>query len=102
MYQLHTEKQRKYFAEAIRLHYKEGYGSDRIEKVFQYIREVREIDPGIGGTKLWHMYTTEFCGDSPIGRDRFCRIIDEYGLKVRLRIRKPRTTDSLCLPVAHT
>lgn len=60
----------------------------------QYIREVREIDPGIGGTKLWHMYKTEFCGDSPIGRDRFCRIIDEYGLKVRLRIRKPRTTDS--------
>ena len=60
----------------------------------QYIREVRAIAPGIGGTKLWYMYKTEFCGDSPIGRDRFCRILDEYGLKVRLRIRKPRTTDS--------
>ena len=60
----------------------------------QYIREVRAIDPGIGGTKLWHMYKTEFSGDSPIGRDRFCRILDEYGLKVRMRIRKPRTTDS--------
>ena len=33
MYQLHTEKQRKYFAEAIRLHYEEGYGSDRIERI---------------------------------------------------------------------
>ena len=60
----------------------------------RYIREVRAIDPGIGGTKLWYMYKTEFSGDSPIGRDRFCRILDEYGLKVRLRIRKPRTTDS--------
>ncbi len=40
------------------------------------------------------MYKTEFGYDSPIGRDRFCRIIDEYGLKVRLRQRKPRTTDS--------
>ena len=44
--------------------------------------------------KLWHMYKTEFGHDIPIGRDRFCRIIDEYGLKVRLRQRKPRTTDS--------
>ncbi len=28
MYHLHTEKQRKCFAEAIRLHYEEGYGED--------------------------------------------------------------------------
>ena len=40
------------------------------------------------------MYKTEFGHDSPIGRDRFCRIIDEHGLKVRQRLRKPRTTDS--------
>ncbi len=40
------------------------------------------------------MYKTEFGCDYPIGRDRFCRIIDENNLKVRLRIRKPRTTDS--------
>ncbi len=33
MYHLHTEKQRKYFAEAIRLHYEEGYGEDRIAKI---------------------------------------------------------------------
>ena len=33
MYQLHTEKQRKYFEEAIRLHYEEGYGEDLIAKV---------------------------------------------------------------------
>ena len=40
------------------------------------------------------MYKSEFGCDIPVGRDRFCRIIDEHGLKVRLRIRKPRTTDS--------
>lgn len=48
----------------------------------------------MGGTKLWYMYKNAFICDNPIGRDRFCRIIDEHGLKVRLKIRKPRTTDS--------
>lgn len=33
MYQLHTEKQLKYFEEVIRLHYEEGYGEDRIAKI---------------------------------------------------------------------
>ena len=60
----------------------------------QYIKDVRKLDPGIGGPKLWYMYKTEFGCDYPIGRDRFCRIIDENNLKVRLRVRKPRTTDS--------
>ena len=40
------------------------------------------------------MYRRDFRFDCPIGRDRFCRIIDEQGLKVRRRQRKPRTTDS--------
>lgn len=66
----------------------------REEFALQYIKAVRVLDPGIGGAKIWHMYQTEFGCDSPIGRDRFCRIIDENNLKVRLRIRKPRTTDS--------
>lgn len=33
MYQLHTEKQRLYFNEVIRLHYEEGLGKDRIERL---------------------------------------------------------------------
>lgn len=33
MYQLHTEKQRLYFKEAIRLHYEEGYGENRISRL---------------------------------------------------------------------
>jgi len=52
------------------------------------------VDPGIGSTKLWYMYKAQFGNDFPIGRDRFCRIIDENHLKVRMRIRTPRTTDS--------
>ena len=66
----------------------------REEFALQYIRDIRKEDPGIGGMKLWYMYQRDFHFDNPIGRDRFCRIMDENNLKVRLRIRKPRTTDS--------
>lgn len=59
-----------------------------------YIKEVRSKDPGIGGMKLWHMYRRDFSGNYPLGRDSFENIIDKYGLKVRRRVRKPRTTDS--------
>lgn len=33
MYRLHTAKQLQYFDEVIRLHYKEGYGKDRISQL---------------------------------------------------------------------
>ncbi len=33
MYQLHTAKQLKYFDEVIRLHFEEGYGEKRIERL---------------------------------------------------------------------
>ena len=59
-----------------------------------YIRDIRAKDPGIGGMKLWYMYRREFDGNNPLGRDRFEDIVDRYGLKIRNRIRKPRTTDS--------
>ena len=48
----------------------------------------------MGGDKLWRMYMDEFSGNNPVGRDRFADIIDRYNLKVRLKVRKPRTTDS--------
>jgi putative transposase len=60
----------------------------------QFIHQIRELDPGIGGMKLWYMYHKKFGCDSPIGRDRFCDIIDRHNLKIRLKIRKPKTTDS--------
>lgn len=65
-----------------------------------YIKDVSEKDQGIGGMKLWHMYRREFGDDNRLGRDCFKNIVDKYGLKVRKRVRKPRTTDSThVLPV---
>ena len=40
------------------------------------------------------MYRRDFTGNAPIGRDKFMDIINEHNLKVRLKVRKPRTTDS--------
>ncbi len=66
----------------------------REEIALQYVKEVRAKDPGIGGKKLWHMYRQAFSGSNPMGRDHFEDMINTFGLKVRNRIRKPRTTDS--------
>jgi len=68
--------------------------ASRQEFALQYIKAVREEDPGIGGMKLWHMYKMEFGNNEPIGRDSFCRIVSEHGLNVRKTTRKPKTTDS--------
>ena len=59
-----------------------------------YILEIRRKDPGLGGEKLWLMYKRDFTAGKPMGRDRFEALVDRYGLKVRKRVRKPRTTDS--------
>ena len=40
------------------------------------------------------MYRREFGAMHPMGRDRFEDLIDRWGLKVRRRVRAPRTTDS--------
>lgn len=60
----------------------------------EYIRGVRAKDPGMGGKKLWFMYKRDFPEEASLGRDRFEAVIDKHGLKVRKRIRKPKTTDS--------
>ena len=62
--------------------------------VLEFVKSVRAKDPGIGGMKLWYMYRQAFDGNCPVGRDRFADIIDENHLKVRLKVRKPKTTDS--------
>ncbi len=64
------------------------------EFALSYIKSIRAKDPGMGGKKIWYMYMRDFRDSFPIGRERFEGIIDRYGLKVRKRIRKPRTTDS--------
>lgn len=66
-----------------------------ITNALKFITEVRAIDPGIGGMKLWHLYEHEQGLVYHIGRDKFEDIIDAYNLKVRKRKRiSTKTTDS--------
>ena len=60
----------------------------------EYIRKIRAKDPGMGGCKIWKMYRRDFTGNNPLGRDLFEDIINKHNLKIRLKVRKPRTTDS--------
>jgi transposase InsO family protein len=63
--------------------------------VIQYIRDIRKKDPGLGCMKHWQMYRRTFGDKHAVGRDRFGDIVDRYGLKVRFRFRKARTTASM-------
>ena len=60
----------------------------------EYIHKIRGKAPGIGGVKIWHMYRRDFPDMERVGRDRFEDIINDHGLKIRAKRRKPRTTDS--------
>ena len=60
----------------------------------EFITGVRQKDRGIGGGKLWQMYKREFGDEHSVGYNRFYDIIEKYGLKVRKRKRRAKTTDS--------
>ena len=62
--------------------------------VVEFVKSVRRKDPGIGGNKLWLMYTQAFGEENRVGYNRFYDIIERYGLKVRKRRRRVSTTDS--------
>ena len=62
------------------------------EMIADYVRDVRQSDPGIGGVKLWRMYVEET--GRHVGRDAFCSVIAGNGLRLRQKPRRPRTTDS--------
>lgn len=62
--------------------------------VLEFVHEVRQKDPGIGGNKLWLMYRTRFGEKQSVGYNRFYDILERYGLKVRKRKRRVTTTDS--------
>lgn len=68
----------------------------REEMVLQFVAEIRQQDPGIGSDKLQLIYKRRFGADYEymVGRDKMGEIISKYGLNVRKRMRKPRTTDS--------
>lgn len=59
------------------------------------VKEIKKDIPNIGGRKLFHMLTPEFCKHQlQIGRDHFFDMLRFHGLLVRKRIRKVKTTDS--------
>jgi transposase InsO family protein len=62
--------------------------------VVEFIKRVRQKDPGIGGGKLWKMYKREFGDDHCVGYNRFYDIIERHNLKVRKKKRRAKTTDS--------
>lgn len=62
--------------------------------VVEFVKRVRELDHGIGGGKLWHMYKKEFGDEHSVGYNHFYDIMEKYGLKVRKRRRRAKTTDS--------
>ena len=62
--------------------------------VVEFIKSIRERDRGIGGGKLWRMYKKAFGEEHAVGYNRFYDIVEKYGLKVRKRRRRARTTDS--------
>jgi Transposase and inactivated derivatives len=79
-------------------YYKHGDSALRklADEVFcvEFIKRVRCKDPGIGGGKLWLMYTKEFGDKHRVGYNRFYDIIEKYCLKVREKKRRAKTTDS--------
>ena len=78
--------------------YRDTLCRDRLreELVIQFVKNVRRIDPGIGGGKLHHMYRERFGAgyEYMVGRDKMEAIISRNGLNVRTPRKRPRTTDS--------
>ena len=66
------------------------------EMVVQFVKEIRQLDPGIGGEKLHFMYQERFGRghEYMVGRDKMEAIIARNHLNVRTPKRRPRTTDS--------
>ena len=60
----------------------------------EYIKRIRQKDRGIGGGKLWKKYKSDFGEEHSVGYNRFYDIIGKYGLKVRKKKRRAKTTDS--------
>lgn len=62
--------------------------------VLEFVKDIRTKDPGIGGNKLWFMYHSRFGDKYSVGYNRFYDILERYKLKVRMRKRRIKTTDS--------
>ena len=62
-------------------------------KILVAVREIREIDPGIGGVKLWLMLSAMFADGQVPGRDAFLDMLRRHGLMQKPR-RSRSTTNS--------
>lgn len=62
--------------------------------VIEYVREIRSKAPRIGCQKLFEMCKTYFREKFRMGRDAFYNLLREYGLMLRIKKRKTRTTYS--------
>ena len=62
--------------------------------LLEYVHSVRELDPGIGGEKLWLMYKEYFKSTHSLGRDAFLAVLKEHGLMLRKHRKSCRTTNS--------
>ncbi len=58
-------------------------------RILDAVREIREIDPGIGGVKLWLMLSVMFNTGRIPGRDKFLSLLRRHGL-----MQKPRKSRS--------
>ena len=62
--------------------------------LLEYVQDIRRVNPGIGGEKLWLMYKQFFGTEYRLGRDAFLCVLKENQLMLRRRKRGVRTTDS--------
>ncbi len=62
--------------------------------IIEFVRDVREEDPAIGGEKLWVMYSQYFGKRYRIGRDAFLKVLKRYNLMLKAPRKSCRTTDS--------
>lgn len=62
--------------------------------MIEYVLEIRQRAPRLGGQKLFKMSKDYFGEEFTMGRDAFYNLLRERGLMVRIRRRKTRTTYS--------
>lgn len=63
--------------------------------ILELVRRERAVQPYLGVRKLYHMLCKEFrTAGVFIGRDRFFRLLGRYGMLVKRRSHRPRTTNS--------
>jgi len=65
----------------------------RVTRLTDAVQEIRKMDPGIGGYKLWLMMRSMFPDEWIPGRDSFFRILHTFGLTPK-RARARHTTNS--------